>query len=160
MKKPSWKSKGFTTKEVQNLTGVSARKLRWWDKQDLVKPSHSPERKHSQTRLYTLQDIICVLVVRNLREKGLSLQRIKKSVERIQATGIVNPLAKLRVACLAQTVIFRTERDYIEPISGQEVIKNVLDEIRPHLKDLRALTSTINSVKIANQHYKKKVIAF
>ena len=90
----------------------------------------------------------------------MSLQRIRKSVERIQATGIVNPLAKLRVACLAQTVIFRTERDYIEPISGQEVIKNVLDEIRPHLKDLRGLTSTINSVKIANQHYKKKVIAF
>ena len=160
MKKNIAKVKGFTTKDVENLTGVSARKLSWWDWQGLVKPSRSLNRRRSQKRLYNLQDIVCALVVRDLRKKGLSLQSIRKSVERVKATGIVNPLAKLRVACLAQSLVFKSDGDYIEPISGQEVIESVLNEIRPQLKDLRVLTSTVNAVKNANRHYKKRVIAF
>jgi len=153
------KYKGFTTKEIENYTGVSARKLRWWDQQGLVKPGKSPGRNPLQTRRYTLQDMVCILVVKSLREKGLSLQKIRESVERVQITGVEHPLAKLRVACLANSVFFKRDGKYFEPISGQMVIEEALDEIRPRLKP-RQFGPINRIVKNGSKHFKEKVGAF
>lgn len=150
------KYSGFTINDVVNHTGVSARKLRWWEKKGLVKPSAYPRRKHYQTRCYTIQDIICVLVVKSLREKGLSLQTIWKSVERIQSTGIEHPLAKLRVACLANSVFFKKDGKYIEPISGQMVIEEAIEEIRPKL-ERRRLAPAERAIERANINYLEKI---
>ena len=155
----SLKFKGLTTGDVEDLTGVSARKLRWWDEKGLVKPGRSSNRKHSQKRRYNLQDIVSVLVVKNLREKGLSLQKIKKGMEMVENTGVEHPLAKLRVACLAQTILFKKDGNFFEPISGQMVIKEVLEEIRPKI-ERRRLVPVERAIKRANQHYKEKLANF
>ena len=153
------KYRGFTTSEVENLTGISTRKLRWWDQQGLLKPAINPNRKRYQTRRYTLQDIVCILVVKALREKGLSLQMIRKSVERVQVTGVEHPLAKLRVACLANTVFFKKDGKYFEPISGQMVIEEALEEIRPRL-ERRRLAPAERAIERANTQYQEKIKAF
>jgi DNA-binding transcriptional MerR regulator len=103
--------------------------------------------------------MICVLVVKALREKGLSLQKIKKSVERVKITGVEHPLAKLRVAWLAHTVVFKTEGKYFEPVSGQMVIEQALEKIRPQLEP-RRLAPTVRAVERANQHYQEKLAVF
>ena len=133
--------------------------MRWWDKQDLVKPGAYLGRKRYQTRRYTLQNMICILVVKALREKGLSLQTIRKSVERVQITGVQHPLAKLRVACLANAIFFKKDGKYFEPISGQMVIEQALEEIRPQL-NRRRLAPTERAVQRANKHYHEKIKAF
>ena len=48
----------LSTKKAQELTGISARKLRWWDQIGLVKASASLEG--GRWRRYTLQDIVCL----------------------------------------------------------------------------------------------------
>ena len=159
MSKFTYKSKWFTTYDVQKLTRVSARKLRWWDEQGLIKPGAFPGRKFRQRRRYTLQDIICILVVKTLRDNGMSLQKIRGTVDKIEINGITHPLAKLRVACLAHSIIVKIEGKYLEPLSGQMVIKQCLEEIRPQL-ERRRLAPAERAVERVNQNYKKKIASF
>jgi DNA-binding transcriptional MerR regulator len=153
-------SKGFTTTWIHENTGISLRKLRYWDQEGLVKPKASPDRKNWKRRLYTLPDIVCLLVINALRENGVSLRKIKDSVERIEVTGIHHPLAKLRVACLAQTVIFKkSDGTYVDPISGQMVIKEAL-ELICHKLPLRHVAPAKKEAKTANRQYAEKVVSF
>lgn len=145
--------------KVRKMTGISARKLRWWDEIGLVKPSAYPGRGRWQTRRYILQDIVCLLVVKALRDKGISIQKIRQSVERIQGMGVQQPLAKLRVACLPHSVIFKKNGKFIEPISGQMVFAEALEEIRPHLKR-RTFAAVERDVKKSVDHYLQKVAKF
>jgi len=150
------KLRGFSIGEVERMTRVSPRKLRWWGQIGLITPGASPTRRSRQRRRYTLQDIICLLVVKALRDNGVSLKKIKESMDRIGETGIDHPLAKFRVACLAHTVIIKKDGRYFEPISGQMVIEEALDLIRPHL-ERRRLAPTERAINMANLQYKEKI---
>jgi DNA-binding transcriptional MerR regulator len=150
------KYKGFSTNKVSAMTGVSARQLRWWEEQGLIKPGGLPGRKLGQTRRYTLQDLICIIMVKTLRDRGVSLQKIRKSVDRIKDTGVQNPLSQLRVACLANRIVFKKGTNYLE-ISGQTVIQETLEKIRP---ELRRRGISEQEVEIANRYYLEKVAAF
>ncbi|MFA4902012.1 MAG: MerR family transcriptional regulator [Desulfobaccales bacterium] len=159
MTRISNKNREFTTSYVAELTKVSARRLRWWDQQGLVKPGAFPGRKIRQRRRYTLQDIICILVVKKLRDNGMSLQKIREVVDKIEVNGITRPLAKLRVACLAHTIVAKIEGKYLEPLSGQLVIEQCLEEIRPQL-ERRRLAPAERAVERANIDYEKKIAGF
>lgn len=150
------KYKGFSTNKVTDMTGVSARQLRWWEAQRLIKPGALPGRKAGQTRRYTLQDLICIIMVKALRDRGVSLQKIRKSVDRIKDTGVQNPLSQLRVACLANRVLFKKGTNYLE-ISGQTVIQETLEKIRPELQR-RGISD--KEVEVANRDYLEKVSGF
>jgi len=151
------KYRGFSTNKVSSMTGVSARKLRWWEEKKLIKPGAQPGRKSGQTRRYTLQDLMCIIMIRALRDRGLSLQKIRKSVDVIKKrTEVENPLSQLRVACLANRVLFKKGDNYLE-ISGQTVIQETLEKIRP---ELRRRGISEKEVEIANRDYLEKVAAF
>ncbi len=86
----------------------------------------------------------------------MSLQRIRKSVDRIKDTGVQNPLSQLRVACLANRVVFKKDTNYLE-ISGQAIIQETLEKIRP---ELRRRGISEQEVEVANRQYLEKVAAF
>jgi DNA-binding transcriptional MerR regulator len=122
---------GFTSKQVCDISGVSARCLRYWTEVGLVQASASKRNTIRKTVGYNLRDILTVLVIKQLRDKGLSLQRIKESVKRVKKVwGYDNPLVQLRVACLTQSIIFKRDGSYIEALSGQHVFGIAVDEIR------------------------------
>ena len=149
----------FSTAEVQKRTGISARQLRWWDEIGLVKPSASPDRVRWHSRRYDLQDIVCILVVKALRGKGISIQKIRQSVERIKDIGIHHPLAQLRVACLPHSVIFKKGGKFIDPISGQMVFAEALEEIRPEFKN-KGYAAVEREVKKSVGHFLQRVAKF
>lgn len=86
----------------------------------------------------------------------MSLQKIRKSVDGVKATGVKNPLSQLRVACLANRVVFKKGDNYLE-ISGQAVIEETLEKIRP---ELRRRGISEQEVEIANRDYLEKVAGF
>ena len=63
----------FTSREVIDLTGITARQLQWWDERGVVKPS-----KEGRRRLYSLNQLSEVAVICELRRKGFSLQSVRK----------------------------------------------------------------------------------
>ena len=153
------KNSPFTTKEVQKYTNVSPRKIRLWQEKGLIKTGPPSSHKHWQRRRYTLQDIICILLVRTLRDNGMSLQKIRETVEKIGINDFAHPLARLRVACLAHTMIVKIEGKYLEPLSGQMVIEQCLEEIRPQL-ERRRLAPAERAVERVNQNYGEKIASF
>jgi DNA-binding transcriptional MerR regulator len=57
------------------LTGISARQLQWWDERGIVVPARKGRR-----RLYSLEDLSEVAVICELRDRGFSLQGVRKVV--------------------------------------------------------------------------------
>jgi len=95
-------------------------------------------------------------MIKALTYRGVSLQRIRKSVDRIKDTGVQNPLSQLRVACLANKVVFKKGTIYLE-ISGQTVIQETLEKIRPELWR-RGISE--QEVEVANRQYLEQMAAF
>ena len=69
----------FTSAQVIDLTGITARQLQWWDEQGIVVPQRVGRR-----RLYTLDDITEVAVICALRRKGFPLQRVRRIMKFLQ----------------------------------------------------------------------------
>jgi len=61
------------------LTGITARQLQWWDERGIVVPARQGRR-----RLYSMEDLSEVAVICELRDRGFSLQRVRKVVRSLQ----------------------------------------------------------------------------
>jgi DNA-binding transcriptional MerR regulator len=69
----------FPSQEVIALTGVTARQLQWWDERGVVKPERQGHR-----RLYSMQNVMEMAVICELRRKGFSLQGVRKVMRFLQ----------------------------------------------------------------------------
>lgn len=69
----------FSSNEVIALTGITARQLQWWDERGLVKPERAGHR-----RLYSMQKVMEMAVISELRRKGFSLQGVRKVMRFLQ----------------------------------------------------------------------------
>ena len=62
----------FSTREVMELTGVSARQLQWWDEQRLVVPA-----RRARQRVYSAADLAEITVIDELRRRRVSLKHVR-----------------------------------------------------------------------------------
>lgn len=69
----------FSSREVIALTGVSGRQLQWWDERGIVKPERMGHR-----RLYSMQNVMEMAVICELRRKGFPLQGVRKVMRFLQ----------------------------------------------------------------------------
>ena len=69
----------FSSLEVAVITGVSLRQLQWWDEQGIVTPMQKGHR-----RLYRMREMVEVALITELRRKGISLQKTRKVLSRLQ----------------------------------------------------------------------------
>jgi DNA-binding transcriptional MerR regulator len=69
----------FTSREVVQLTGITPRQLQWWDERRIVMPA-----REGHHRLYSLEDLTEIAVICELRQRGFSLQRVRKVMRFLQ----------------------------------------------------------------------------
>jgi DNA-binding transcriptional MerR regulator len=69
----------FTSNEVIALTSISLRQLQWWDERGIVVPSRDGHK-----RIYSLDDLAEVAVICDLRQRGFSLQKIRRVIRFLQ----------------------------------------------------------------------------
>ena len=72
-------AQSFTSAEVIELTGITARQLQWWDERRIVVP-----QRRGRNREYSLDDLAEVAVICELRRKGFSLQRVRQVMRYLQ----------------------------------------------------------------------------
>jgi DNA-binding transcriptional MerR regulator len=72
-------AESFSSSEVIALTGITARQLQWWDERGVVKAEHVGHR-----RLYSMQNVMEIAVISELRRKGFSLQGVRKVIRFLQ----------------------------------------------------------------------------
>jgi DNA-binding transcriptional MerR regulator len=69
----------FGSDEVCQLARVSLRQLQWWDERKIVSP-----RQEGHRRVYDASDVIGMMLVAELRRKGMSLQKIRPVVRSVR----------------------------------------------------------------------------
>jgi MerR HTH family regulatory protein len=60
----------FTSSDVSRIAKVSLRQLQWWDERKLISPHQEGHR-----RVYLREGVIEIMVVAELRRRGLALQK-------------------------------------------------------------------------------------
>lgn len=70
----------FSSKQACQLAGVSPKQVVHWDQKGVVKPSVRPAAGRGTQRLYSYKDLLAVKAVKDLRDQGISLQRIRGCV--------------------------------------------------------------------------------
>jgi len=58
---------------AERLTGLTARQIRYWEQQGLVKPSRTP----GGHRMYSEADILRLKEIKRLLSEGMTLERVK-----------------------------------------------------------------------------------
>ncbi len=69
----------WSSNQVAKFADVSLRQLQWWDERRVVMPRHEGHR-----RIYQKPDVIEIAVISQLREKGFSLQKIRRVIRTVQ----------------------------------------------------------------------------
>lgn len=140
--------KGFTRKEVMNLTGVTSGKLSYWDKTDVVSPDKIGNPK-KPTVVYQWKHVMQLQVIMRLKEK-LSLQEIRKILDFLESRNYNNSLFECKLFFVG-TELYLVENskefaDYIVKASGDNRGELVLKEVEPFKSILAGLKAEENCV--------------
>ncbi len=116
----------FRTGEVVEIVGVSRRQLQYWAQTDLVCPSARTKGGHHR---YTFEDLVALKAARRLIDAGVSVQRIRRSIEQLMRVlpTVRRPLAELVLVATGDVVLVFREGTVFEAVSGQEWVLEVAE---------------------------------
>ncbi|MEQ8169330.1 MAG: MerR family transcriptional regulator [Candidatus Eremiobacterota bacterium] len=69
--------KSYTARQICNIVGITYKQLDYWDKKKLLSPSIAKAKGSGSIRLYSLIDIREIKVIKELKQMGISLQKIR-----------------------------------------------------------------------------------
>lgn len=104
----------FTAREAQRVTGLSNRRLQYWDETDFIRPSVAARQGRGWPRLYSFRDLIQLRIAAQLRGQ-LSLQALRRLKA---ALDVDAPFAELRFAVLGGNEVV-----YLGPTGQAEAVK-------------------------------------
>jgi len=135
----------FSSKTVSRIIGIPTRVIDYWDRTNFIKPSISEASGYGSVRLYSFTDLIQFRVAKFLRDRGLSLQKIRKSLNylRKHLPEVEKPLAQLRFLTDGETIFVLTNKDkeIIDTLKkGQYILAIAIEEL---INDLRGKTVKI-----------------
>ena len=148
----------FTSQQVIQSTGITARQLQWWDERGVVKPDREGHR-----RLYSMNQLSEVAVICQLRRKGFSLQGVRKVMrflDREFGKGlgeIVNHDSELHLLTDGKRLYLETSAKQIVDIlknSNQPIIGVCLSDA---VRQVRAgITAAKASTSVTSRDYLKR----
>ena len=129
----------FNTKSIAKITGLTQRRIDYWDTTHFIKPSIREAAGTGSARLYAFSDLVQLKVAKTLLDNGISLQKIRKSINYLKKhmPEIEKPLAELRFLTDGETIFVLTNKrqEIIDTLkSGQIVFSIALGKI---LEDLQ-----------------------
>jgi len=163
----------YTSQDIADITGASLRQLQWWDEQGLIQPRHMGHRRE-----YSAIQRLEAQVVKELRDKGYSLQAIRVVFRSISRTwqgkpvGLVifeNPGAYLLAmpkrgeVCIEVETVIQVCCDSTKPVVLIQLpgvrplppAKNGKTRI-PRLRNRQRQGPGRHSTPVGQQHKKKK----
>lgn len=109
---------GYRVPIACQVAGITYRQLDYWARTNLVKPSIRNASGSGSQRLYSFRDILVLKIVKGLLDTGISLQNIRKAVEKLENFG-VDDLAGLTLVSDGATVYeCRSPEEVIDLLNG------------------------------------------
>ncbi len=119
----------FNTKAVCSVIGITPRQVQYWDETSFIKPSIRQATGHGSSRLYSFLDLVQMRVAKTLLDGGVSLQKIRKSLEflRAHAPEVKNPLAEMRFITDGDAifVLTRDKEKIVDALKGGQLIFSI-----------------------------------
>src|SRR4030042_1896092 len=148
----------FNSKTVSKILGIPLRVVDYWDRTNFIKPSVHEASGYGSMRLYSFTDLIQFKVAKFLRDQGLSLQKIRKSLNylRKHLPEIEKPLAQMRFLTDGETIFVLTnkDREIIDTLKkGQYVFAIAIGEL---INDLKGKTSKLTMDRVYMVNVSKK----
>lgn len=120
----------FTTEQVLAVTGVTRRKLAYWLEHEVVTADVDRARGRGHVRLFAFRNLLEVRVAVWLRDE-VSLQLLRKIVQRFREQGVEKPLADLSFAVIERTsgrhrrdvVVQQPDGSWEHGESGQKIME-------------------------------------
>jgi predicted RNase H-like HicB family nuclease len=124
----------FNSKTVIRITGLTQRQIDYWDRTHFIKPSVKEASGYGTARLYSFIDLVQLKVARMLIDKGISLQKIRKSINYLKKNfpDIEKPLAQMRFITDGETLFVLTDnkKKILDTLSkGQMVFALAIGEL-------------------------------
>ena len=146
----------FNTKSVAKITGATQRQIDYWDHTNLVKPSVQEASGHGSVRLYSFSDLVQIKVTKTLKDKGITVQKIRKVIWWLNKNmpDVDKPLGELKFLTDGQSIfaLQQKPKEIIDILkNGQLVLSIALGDIIEELK------GEIQSLQ-AKRHYEVKVM--
>jgi DNA-binding transcriptional MerR regulator len=131
------------------LTGISPRQLQWWDERHIVVPA-----RDGHQRVYSLDDLTEIAIICEMRDRGFSLQKIRRVIRFLQ-----NELGKR----LVDTV--RSASEYHLLTDGQHVFledsaRGVVDVLKNSRQPMLTvcLSDTVQRIEAGLKSAKKRPV--
>jgi len=146
-------AEGFTLQTVCRLTGVSPGKLKYWGRTGLISPPQLMVGKVFRRR-YSFMDLVQIKTTRMLREKGISLQKIRKCLEflKTRIPEMAYPLADLKFITDGETIFVLTanRQKAIDTLGGGQLVFSIaLGELIKQTRE--QVKSILSSGKFENR---------
>lgn len=112
---------------VMSMTNLTARQIRYYETQGLIKPA----RSKGNQRLYTSKDVETLLLIKNLLEKGLNLDGIKSIFNNNDSSTLENNNPKV-ISNNSDLEIINSNKQFIPkltslyPVNNQEALNKWL----------------------------------
>lgn len=129
----------FSTSDVLQLTGVTARQLQWWDEKRVVVPE-----REGRNRIYSTADLVEILVIEQLRRRHISLQQVRRVLRFLRKEVHVR-LADIVQGSKEHHLLLDGKHVYLESDS-REIVDLMRNTDQPML--LICLTDTISRLKV------------
>ena len=128
-------TESFSTGDAVRITGVSFRNIDYWARTKFIVPSIAEARGTGTARRYSFSDLVALRVARELREAGVSTQKLRRVVEFLRRRkGLTaNPLAECRLIITGTDVHIATSSEEIISVlrmPGQTAFAFVFDLAR------------------------------
>ena len=127
----------FSEEDVERLTGITVRQLRYWDRTRFFAPSLADEnRRQAYSRVYTFRDVVCLKVLNTIRnESKVPLQHLREVKEKLQHLG-EGMWATTTLYLLDRRVIFLNPetKQREDVVSGQGILQIPLNIVRSDME--------------------------
>ena len=109
---------GYRVTIACQVAGITYRQLDYWARTKLVQPSIRTAHGSGTQRLYSFRDILVLKIVKGLLDTGISLQNIRRAVDKLSNLG-VDDLAGITLVSDGKTVYeCRSPEEVIDLLAG------------------------------------------
>lgn len=137
---------GYRVPIACQVAGISYRQLDYWARTKLVQPSIRSAHGSGSQRLYSFRDILVLKIVKGLLDTGISLQNIRKAVEKLENLG-VEDLSGITLVSDGTTVYeCRSPEEVIDLLNGGQGVFGIA--VPGLMKELTGTITAFPSEKI------------
>ena len=137
---------GYRVPIACQVAGISYRQLDYWARTKLVQPTIRNAHGSGSQRLYSFRDILVLKIVKGLLDTGISLQNIRKAVEKLENLG-VDDLSDITLVSDGTTVYeCRSPEEVIDLLNGGQGVFGIA--VPGLMKELTGTITAFPSEKI------------